>query len=329
MTRYSKSLLRLSAVAAAVIAPPAFAAATFDANAEFDTTYVNKANGGDSAVNDTLRQGGRIEVNFAGKTTVGSGFVAGRGTAILGNGGAATTDDAWVQGGSESFSVKVGRFESTDLSPPGRDVYVIGSSNHGIGYNGNQVAWTRTGQPRITLNGDFGGGVTFEFGIQEENTGTNVKGTDNPTLTNPLGGTSKAVKIAVRPVVSFAAGPISARVGLEKSGLPDTKVGIAGTFGYNFGDGNVNVNLGSQGKSTPNGETSSSYGFQVNGGYGPFGAAYLQGRDHFSRKGKSLYLTYQMPFFIDKANFIIALAKGHAPGAPTETGLRARIHYDF
>ena len=322
MTRYSKSLLQLTAVAAAAaLTSSAFAAAAVDANAEFDTTYYSKARAPYTTANDTMNQGGRIEVNVSSKTTVGSGFVAGRGTLLLfKNGSAAGIDDAWVQGGTQSFSVKLGRFEAADMAPPGKDVLVIGSG----GYNG-QMFRGRKGDstPHFAFNADFGGGVGFELGVLEENDGSNV--VDDPTVPT----FKKGVKLGVRPIVSFAAGPVSAKVGFEKSGLPGTKIGLAATVGFGLAGGNINVNLASQGKNAAVGETSASNSFGVNGTFGPFGAAAITGKDHFGNKGNMVFVAYSMPFFIDAATFTIAASTGKRPGALKEAGVRGRVNYSF
>ena len=329
MTRYSKSLLQLTAVAAAAaLTSSAFAAAAVDANAEFDTTYYSKARAPYTTANDTMNQGGRIEVNISSKTTVGSGFVAGRGTLLLGkNASAAGIDDAWVQGGTASFSVKLGRFEAADMAPAGKDVLVIG----GGGYNG-QTLRGRKGDatPHFAFNADFGGGVGFELGVLEENTGSNV--VDTPAVVGPPAVPAtykKGVKLGLRPIVSFAAGPVSAKVGFEKSGLPSSKIGLAATVGFGLAGGNINVNLASQGKNAAAGETSASNSFGVNGTFGPFGAAAITGKDHFGNKGNMVFVAYSMPFFIDAATFTIAASTGKTPGALKEAGVRGRVNYSF
>ncbi len=70
---------------AALFAAPAFAAVSFDANVELDTTYQN-ANRGAS-------QSGRVELNAASKSEKGGGFVAARASYMAGKGGATTVDD--------------------------------------------------------------------------------------------------------------------------------------------------------------------------------------------------------------------------------------------
>ncbi len=337
MIRYSKQVAQLTAIAAAaVLAAPAFAATDTNANAEFDTTYLNKSQ-------DQISQGGRIEVNITGKTKVGDGYVAGKGTAILNNNGSATTDDSWVEGGMGAFSVRLGRFEATALASTPADVLVVGR----VGYMGdklrgrsigNQDSYVANaparinGQPHFTFTGDLGGGMAIEFGLVEENTGTNQS--------------SKSAKFGIRPVVKFAAGPVSGAVGFEKSGLSGSKVGIAGTGAFDLGGGaGVGLNLASEGKNAANNEISTATGFGVFGTFGPVTAEVQAGKDHFGNKGNYAYVTYGMPFFGTPAMFYIGVSTGKTPVAQTlvgtvantplltgnvkETGIRARVHYDF
>lgn len=337
-----KNTLRVVAVAAAAaISAPVFAAAALDANAEFDTTYYRKNQ-------DKFQQGGRIEVNISGKTTVGDGYVAGRGTAILGESGTpAGVDDAWVEGGIGAFNVRLGRFEATPLATYPADVLVVGRVGYmgdklrgrNIGNNDSYVVGdardvSLPGQPHFTFNGDLGGGMKIEVGLLEQNTGGNVN-------CNAANVCSKSVKFGLRPVFKFASGPISGAVGFEKSGLPGSKVGVAGTGAFDLGGGtSVGVNLASEGKNGDIGQTSSATGYGVFATFGPVNVAAQAGKDHFGNKGNYFYATYSMPFFVPAATFTLALSTGKTPSGapttgnskidnPTDTGLRARVHYDF
>ena len=358
MIRYSKQVAQLTAIAAAaVLAAPAFAATDVSANAEFDTSYVVKNDSKRDPVApattpqvDKFQQGGRIEVNITGKTKVGDGYVAGKGTVILGQNGRsagrtdAGVDDAWVEGGLGAFSVRLGRFEATALASYPADVLVVGR----VGYMGdklrgrsigNQDSYVQTdprdvginGQPHFTFTGDLGGGMAIEFGLTEENTGLNQ--------------TTKSAKFGIRPVFKFAAGPISGAAGFEKSGLSGSKVGIAGTGAFDLGGGaSVGLNLASEGKNASLGQTKTATGFGVFGTFGPINAAVQMGQDHFGVKGNYAYVTYSMPFFVAPAVFTIALSTGKTPVQQTftagvldpltnssymDTAIRARVHYDF
>lgn len=344
MIRYSKQVAQLTAIAAAaVLAAPAFAATEVNANAEFDTTYLNKSQ-------DQFSQGGRIEVNITGKTKVGDGYVAGKGTAILGHNGGASTDDSWVEGGVGAFSVRLGRFEATALASTPADVLVVGR----VGYMGDQLRGRNiggqdsyvagapagiAGQPHFTFNGDFGGGIGLEVGVVEENTGTNVSCVTAAPVPPALTGVttcSKTSKFGLRPVLKIAAGPVSAAVGFEKSGLPNSKLGVAGTGAFDLGGGaSVGLNVASQGKDSNSGQTSTATGFGAFGTFGPVTAAVQAGKDHFGNKGNYAYVTAGMPFFATPAMFYIGVSTGKTPsgvaggGSTKETGIRARVHYDF
>lgn len=111
MTRKS----HLTVALATLLAVPAFAAATFDANIELDTDYRNLGRG--------AAQGGRVELNAAGKTDAG-GFVAGRASYLAKKDGNAGVDDMWVQFGNASGDIKLGRFEAADLFVVGKDTVI-------------------------------------------------------------------------------------------------------------------------------------------------------------------------------------------------------------
>ena len=346
MIRYSKQVAQLTAIAAAaVLAAPAFAATDVSANAEFDTTYLQKNV-------DRFQQGGRIEVNITGKTKVGDGYVAGKGTAILGHGGGASTDDAWVEGGVGGFALRLGRFEATALASYPADVFVAGK----VGYMGdklrgrsigNQDSYVQTdptdvgvnGDAHFTLTGDLGGGMAIEFGLVEQNTGSNdgcVTAAPVPPALVGVTTCSKSPKFGIRPVFKFAAGPVSGAVGFEKSGLSGSKVGLAGTGAFDLGGGaSVGLNLATEGKNGSLGQTKSATGYGVFGTFGAFNAAVQMGKDHYGNKGNYAYVEYSMPFFVSPAVFAVAVSTGKTPtgsalvGSVKETGIRARVHYDF
>ncbi len=356
MTRY----IKLSAVAAAaMLAAPAFAATDVSANAEFDTSFYKDAvaGGSNGGVNDKFTQGGRLEVNITGKAKVGDGYVAGKGTAILNNARGASTDDSWVEGGVGAFSVRLGTFEATALASTPADVLVTGRVGYmgdllrgrTIGAQDSYVALPagqtgKEGQPHFTFNVDLGSGLAIELGVVEENTGANVITTPavaanpnaNPPVTAVPAVTSNSVKFGVRPVFKFAVGPVSGAVGLEKSGLPNSKVGVAGTGAFDIGGGaSVGVNLASQGKDSNSGQTSSATGFGVFGSFAGATLALQSGKDHFGNTGNYVYGTYGFPFFVPAATAYIGVSTGKTPsnvvggGSVKESGIRFRVHYDF
>lgn len=117
-----QKIARLSAVAAAAaVAAPAFAAASIDANAEFDTYVLKKSGSKSSGLQGTGPVSNRIEVNVAGRTEAGDMFLAGKGTVGITAAGGTYVDDAWVQLGTKTVDLKLGRFEAANLYPTGVD----------------------------------------------------------------------------------------------------------------------------------------------------------------------------------------------------------------
>jgi hypothetical protein len=298
MTRIAK----FTAIAAVVIAAPAFAAASLDANIELDNTYYNKEV-------DRLQQGGRVEVNIGSKTTVGSGFVAGRGTLILGEQGNVGVDDAWVEGGNDAFSLKLGRFEAADLGPLGKDTLVWGDAfGAGRFYRGNAGrgrGLKNSTDFHGTLNANLGSGVGFEFGLIE---------TKN---------TLKETGFGYRPVVTFAAAGATVKLGVDKVNGENT--GVAATAALKVAGGDVNVGYAQRKTMTTNTKNNT---LTLNGTFGAFGAGLAVGKiDGVS--ANSLYAAYSVPFFVPAASLTLAASTGKLSGGDRETGLRARINYGF
>ena len=227
MTRYTKIA---AAAAAALLAAPAFAAMTTDANLELDSDYRTKiepnVGSGQTARPQAISQGGRVEFNVAGKAgDAASGFVAGRGTLLIKKDGTAATDDMWGQIGMGIVDVKLGRFEATDMFPPGKDVLVEDGANAAVGARTNLLRGrmgSNTFHGALTVNP--GAGVGFELGVVESK--TDIKG--------------------IRPVVSFAAGPVTVKVGLENGTVLTVNrkfTSLGATVGGAFEGVGFNVNL--------------------------------------------------------------------------------------
>ena len=209
MIRYSKQVAQLTAIAAAVLAAPAFAATAVDANAEFDTGFQNHSNG--------VIQGGRIETNISGKGTNGDFFVAGRGTLILGASGSAGADDAWVQFGNSAVDVKLVRFEAADLWPTPGDVFRMSSlytlnTLRGRATYAGPAGTNDRFHAAITAN--IAPGTSLEVGIVEKKDVSN-----GPAVGLAPAGSGGAK--GIRPSVAFAAGPVSARLGFESGKVAD------------------------------------------------------------------------------------------------------------
>ena len=317
MNRYSK----LTAVAAAaLLAAPAFAAMTTDANLELDSTYSNKGRG--------ASQGGRVEFNVAGKAGDANGFVAGRGTLLIKKDGSAATDDMWGQIGTGMADVKLGRFEAADMFPAGKDVLVEAGANASAGSR-TQTLRGRMGASvfhgALTVNP--GSGLSFELGIVESKADLTNKG--------------------IRPVVSFAAGPVTVKVGFE-SGQTN---GVAAVptparkftnFGVTVGGAlegvGFNVNLGS-GKLKSNSvfpADTKGTSFGANATFGPAGVGLVSDSDKTGSVKNSdlvVFAAYSIPLFSTGATLTPAISHqtGKAAGVSIKAAdsVRVRLNYTF
>jgi hypothetical protein len=314
MNRYFK----LTAVAAAaLLTAPAFAAMTTDANLELDSTYGNLSRG--------ATQSGRVEFNVAGKAGDDNGFVAGRGTLLIKKDGTAATDDMWGQFGVGVASVKLGRFEAADMFPAGKDVLVEGGADATPGYHAQTLRGRFSNSAfhgAVLINP--GSGVGVEIGIVETKGAGNLKG--------------------VRPVVSFAAGPVSVKLGLESGqtnaagAVPAQKFsGYGATVGGAFEGVGFNVNLAS-GKQKANSvlpETKAT-SFGANATFGPAGVGLVSDSSKTSGvKSKDLviFAAYSIPLFGTGATLTPAVSHqtGKVGGVSNKaaTSVRARLNYTF
>lgn len=324
MNRYSK----LTAVAAAaLLAAPAFAAMTTDANLELDSTYSNLARG--------ATQGGRVEFNVAGKAGDANGYVAGRGTLLLQKTGGAATDDMWGEIGTGMANVRLGRFEAADMFPLGKDVLVEGGAERSAGSR-TQTLRGRMGSDlfHAALNVTPGSGVGFQLGVIETKGAGNKKG--------------------IRPVVSFAAGPVSVKVGLESGRTVSNTTlgqtangakfsGFGVTVGGAFEGVGFNVNVGS-GKTKATAATVDTAAtneikgtsFGANATFGPAGVGIIQ--DSSKELGvKSsdfvVYAAYSIPLFNTGATLTPAVSHqtGKSGGVKADAGtsVRVRLNYGF
>lgn len=323
MSSFQK-IARLSAVAAAVVvAAPAFAAATFDANAEFNNVYQNQSRG--------ISQSGRVEFNAAGRAEANGGFVAGRGTVLIGKDGGAAVDDAWVQVGTAAFDVKLGRFEAADTWPVGMDV-IVERAGSGSYYHGTHLRGRFTGNEfHAAGTANFGGGLSFELGVAQTKDLTT-----NTSVSNSTGQKAKGV----RPVLTYSANGLTIKAVVESGKTIDEDhklTGFGGTVGFEVGGGTINVNLASgKVKDDVTGVSEKSNNVGVTTVFGPLGFVvdYAKNEDE---KILTTYAAYSIPLFGIKGASVIPAASysraknanGVAGVSQNSAGLNIRLRYDF
>lgn len=203
-----------------------------DANVEIDTTRQNNGVGG--------TQGGRVELNLMGKTTLGDAFLAGKATFLAKKDGGTATDDMWVQAGNARFDFKLGRFEAVDLFPQGRDT-VLNRAGSGV-YRANFIRGRFGGAAgnvvHVAGHALLAEGLNLELGLA-----------DTGKAENLAAGQAEGL----RPVLSYSANGWLFKAGAEIGRMSDGGAagnarfvdlrGAALSVSKAVGPGNLNVNL--------------------------------------------------------------------------------------
>lgn len=300
-------VFKLAAVAAlCASAAAAHADVAFDANLELDNTYSNEANASTKdARKSDLSMGGRVEVNASAKLNNGDAFVAARASLLLKKDGDAGTDDMWVQFGNKSGDVKLGRFEAMDLFPLGKDTVV--DEVNGT-YKANALRGRMGGDTfHGALGLNAGEGLRVELGLVYNNEVDSVRG--------------------FRPAVSYNAGPLTVRAGLESVktvGTSGSDTGFGLSVGYALAaDSNLNINFAKK-------EDDKAFG--LNATFGALGLGLIAGKGATdATKATTFYAAYSMPLFGVKGASVtpaLSVSKGGA-GQDTRTAARVRINYAF
>ena len=316
MTQISKFILRATSAAAFIaLTPAAFAAPAIDANIELDSTYNSGSSLGSAKTG--MDQGGRVELNVSQKAGTDY-FVAGRASLLAKKDGTAGTDDMWAQIGSNSGSIKLGRFEAADLFPIAQDTVV----NHaGTVYGTNSL---RGRSEKFHAAGMFNlsSALSFELGL--------VDATDTALGATGVKGT--------RPVLAYSAGALSVKLGAEIGKyLSGRNVdGMGATVGYSANGMALNLNFaqGKQDAAADNKMTSMA----INGKIGAFAAGLVSAKNE--QVGGDLQITtvhasYNIPLFgVAGASVTPAISHSTVKDSVLNTSkdvdaFRVRINYAF
>lgn len=307
-------VFKLAAVAALCASAAAHAGVGFDANLETNTDFRKKITTPGSE-RDSISNGGRVEINAAGEVKNGDYFVKARGTMLVGlTGDGVSIDDAWVQAGSSSVDLKVGRFEAMDLFPLGKDV----AANIGnVGYNGNTLRGRmKDGRLHAALGLNASPAVRFELGlITERQPRAAAAGSD-------------VASYGLRPVVQFNTGALTVRAGVESikadgGGASSTGLGLTAGYAMNSST-TINANFASNSK-----QDRSSFG--LNATFGDAGVGFIQGKNKATNvKSTSVYAAYSFSLLgIKGASITPALGFYKETGKSNDTAFRVRINYAF
>jgi hypothetical protein len=153
--------LRVLAVlcAALLVAPAAFAevSATMDVagDVETNTDFTISDDGSDNSL--SWSNNGRTHIAFTGRVEGDGGwFGAAKGDAMIDVGGSTGVDDAYVEFGTESFSIQIGRYEAKSAFGKGQDTFIVGAPGAPGRYEGKDFRGRLDGTNLIALNaGNF------------------------------------------------------------------------------------------------------------------------------------------------------------------------------
>jgi hypothetical protein len=153
--------LRVLAVlcAALLVAPAAFAqvSATMGiaGDVETNTDFTISDDGSDNSL--SWSNNGRTHIAFTGRVEGDGGwFGAAKGDAMIDVGGTTGVDDAYVEFGTESFSIQIGRYEAKSAFGKGQDTFIVGAPGAPGRYEGKDFRGRLDGTNLIALNaGNF------------------------------------------------------------------------------------------------------------------------------------------------------------------------------
>ena len=145
-------VFKLAALAALCASAAAHAGVGFDANLETNTDFHKE-----TATQDSVTNGGRVEINAAAEARNGDYFVKSRGTMLVGlSGDGVSIDDAWVQAGS-SFADLAGQMS-------GPLIYSISADPVAAAKVINDFA--KTNDKLVVKAGSYAGKVLDKSGVQ-------------------------------------------------------------------------------------------------------------------------------------------------------------------
>ncbi|WP_158558886.1 carbohydrate porin [Rhodoferax lacus] len=316
MNQSSRFAVRATSVAVFLaMGTAAYAAPNVDANIELDSTYNSGSQLGSAGTG--MSQSGRLELNVSQKAGTDY-FVAGRATLLAKKDGSAGTDDLWVQLGSASADVKLGRFEAADLFPIAQDTVV----NHAGNVYGTNLLRGRSEKFHAALSVNGGSTLKFELGL--------IDATDAALGTGAKG---------VRPVVMFSSGAFGFKVGAESGqyGVSGNKIegmGFTGNYSANGMAVNLNYAQGKQDAAADNKMTSMA----INGQVGAFALGFVSAKNDQTggdKQVQTVHASYSIPLF-GVAGASITPAISHSTLKDSVLGtnqdvdaFRVRLHYDF
>lgn len=332
-------------VASLLVVPAAFAEVNLAGSMRSQFTFESTSDGTDEI---HLSGGDRLKFTVSGKTENEDGMFAGaQAQAMLKTDGTAGIDDAWLELGTPSFSVKLGRFEAEGLFSMGEDIFVISAGGPDAVETNKSRGRTNAGaavrfSPSETMAIEIGtvlGDVSESYVLFDPTTGDIYEVEVNLN------------QVGFRPVLILTAGAFTVKVGADYYMLmPDdsdndaeyTALGAGADLAFQLSD---TVKLGGsfgyldEEAKDPDGETfgeettmSFSGYLTMNMGDNILGVgAKMTMRDEADDSHMQGYVSYQMPLPVEGAwvKFCPSFASYSNGEDTTAFGGRVRFEYDF
>jgi hypothetical protein len=185
-----------------------------ETNTTFQSRKVENP-GSDDFTENAWTNDGRTKITFEGMLEGDTGwFASANGQALLKTNGNAEVDDAWVQMGTEGFSVKVGRYELEGLFSKGEDVYIAEAPAQPDRYEGNY--WRGRHGDALGNIALIVGGLELGFVLGSGSTTESVvTGVDEAGDLVTADFTFDVNSYAFRPVYKFSTDTLTLKIGGE------------------------------------------------------------------------------------------------------------------
>lgn len=281
------------------------------------------AKGGDA--DTSYYHGGRVKLNATGELKGEDYFVKGVAQPLVPfKGSDLGYDDVYLQMGRSNWDVQIGRFEGVDLFPVGKDT-VAEHAGSMSPYRTNAARGRKDSVIHTAFHLKPNDAMNFELGVMA------AKNTDDFDKF-----------AAVRPAVTYKAGAVAVRAGLEsvKSTVDDVETSHTGFgigAGFDVAGGTANASLSKKNADDDGTDVTS---VALNFTQGPWGVGYVTSKEDFSgtdAKLNTFYGAYTVPLFGAKdasVTFAASASKatdvGGVDGADDKVNAaRVRFNYTF
>lgn len=270
--------------------------------------------------------GGRVKLNATGELKGDNYFIKGVAQPLVPfKGSDLGYDDVYLQMGRSNWDVQIGRFEGIDLFPVGKDT--VAEHAGGMGTYGTNAA---RGRKDSVIHTAFhlkpNDAMNFELGIM---------GAKNTSDFDKFS--------AVRPAMTYKAGMIAVRAGLESvkstpvGGTESSHTGFGVGAGFDVAGGTVNASFSKKNADNDGVDTTS---VALNFTQGPWGVGYITSKDDMigaDPKLNTFFGAYTVPLFGAKdasVTFAASTSKatdvGGVDGADDKVNAaRVRFNYTF